>query len=160
LRCHLLLLLELCPLILDGVEQPLKVKLHPYRFDDELFHLLLKKPLFVSAAGFRSFGNYGADALVDLEPTLLNEVLNGFMRGIRVDFQSGCQGPNGGEALPRLELAADEGFLGSKDHLINNRFAGLELEAESCHMDNVTDRTGKVKEKAGRMRQPPAEPDC
>ena len=91
--------MELCPLILDGVEQPSKVKLHSYRFDDELFHLFLEKSLFVSAAGFGSFGNHGADTLVDLEPALLNEVLNGFMRSIRVDFQSACQGSNGGLLL-------------------------------------------------------------
>jgi hypothetical protein len=152
--------LEFCPLILDGIEQPSKVKLHSYRFDDKLFQLFLEKPLFVSAAGFRSFGNNGADTLVDLQPAILNEVLNGFVRGIRVDFQSACQGSNGGEGLPRLELAADEGFLGSKDHLINNRFAGLELEAECCHTDNVTGRTGGVKEKVGRMRQPLAGTNC
>jgi hypothetical protein len=82
------------------------------------------------------------------------------MRGIRVDFQRTREGSNGGEGLPRLELAADEGFLGSKYHLINNRFAGLELEAESCHTDNVTDRTGVVKENLARMRQPVAGPNC
>jgi hypothetical protein len=146
--------LELCPLILDGVEQPLKVKLHSNCFDDELFQLFLEKPLFVPAARLGPFGNYGAHTLVDLEPALLDQVLNGFMRSVRVDFESECQGSNGREGLPRLELAADKGLLRGENHLVDNGFAWLEVDAKSCHMDNVTPVTEGVKEESGRGWQP------
>jgi hypothetical protein len=137
--------LELCPLIRDGVEQPLKVKLHSNCFDDELFHLFLEKPLFVPAARLGPFGNYGADTLVNLEPALLDQVLNGFMRCVRVDFERECQGSNGREGLSRLELAADKGLLCGENHLVDNGFAWLEVDAKSCHMDNVTPVTERVK---------------
>jgi hypothetical protein len=144
--------LELRPLILNGVEQPLKVKLHSYRLDDELFHLFLKEPLLVSATGLWSFGNHSADTLVDFEPALLNEVLNRLVRGVRVDFESGCQGSNRGKRLSGLELAADESFFSGENHLIDDGFTWLELETEDRHTDTVTVVTGSVKEKIGRMR--------
>ena len=74
------------------------------------------------------------------------------MRGVRVDFKSRCQGANGREGLPWLELAADKGLLGGKDHLIHNRFTGLDLKTESRHMDNVTVMTGRVKWEMSRSR--------
>ena len=138
----------------------MKVKLHSNCFDDELFHLFLKKPLFVPAARLGPFGNYGANTLVNLEPALLDQVLNGFMRSVRVDFESECQGWNGRKGLPRLELAADKGLLCGENHLVDNGFAWLEVD-ERCHMDNVTPVTEGVKEESdagGRCFREPRRP--
>ena len=146
--------MELRPLILDGVEQPLKVKLHSYGFYNELFHFLLQKPLFVSTARLGPFGNDSAHALVNLEPALLDKVLNGFVRGVRVDFEGRCQRSNGRKGLAWLQLTADKGLLSSENHLIDDRFAGFELEANSCHTDNVTVVTGTVKKKFDRRASP------
>jgi hypothetical protein len=140
--------LQLCPLIPDGVEQSLKIKLHSYRFNNKLFHMFLEKPLFVPAARLGPFGNYGTHTLVNFEPALLNEMLNSFVRGVGVDFESGCQRSNGGEGLAGLELAADEGLLSGENYLIDNRLTRLELETQSCHTNNVMHRTENVKKKA------------
>lgn len=121
----------------------MKVEFNSNCFDDELLHLFLEKPLSVSAARLGPFGNYSAHTLVHLKPAFMDKVLNGLMRGVRVDFESGCQGANGRESLPWLELAANKCFLGGENYLIHNRFTGLELKAESCHMHNVTAMTGE-----------------
>jgi hypothetical protein len=125
----------------------LKIEFNSNCFDDELLHLFLEKPLSVSAARFGPFGNDGTHTLADLKPAFLDKVLNSFMRGVWVDFESGCQGSHGREGLPWLELAADKGLLGGENHLIHNRFTRLELKAERCHMDNVTAMTARVKRK-------------
>jgi len=140
------------PLILNRVKQPLKVKFNSNCFDNELLHLFLEKPLSISAARFGPFGNDSAHTLVDLKPAFMDKVLNGLMRGVRVDFKSRCQGANRRESLPWLKLAADKGFLGSENYLIHNRFTGFELKAEYCHMDNVTAMTERVKWKMLSIR--------
>jgi len=137
--------LELYPLIFDRVKKRLKVEFNSNCFYDELLHLFLEKPLSVSAAWLGSAGNDGAYTLVDLKPAFLNEVLNGLVCSVWVDFEGRCKRANRREGLPRTELAAYKGLLRGKDHLIHNRFTGLELKAESCHMNNVTAMTGRVK---------------
>lgn len=132
-------------MILDGIEKPLKVKLHSYCFNDQLLHLFLEQPLFVATARLGPFGNYGTHPLVDIEPALLDEVLNGLMSRVRMDLESGCQGSNRRKGLARLEFPAEKGLLSCKDHLIHDGLTRLKLKAEWCHMNTVTAMTRGVK---------------
>jgi hypothetical protein len=54
----------------------------------------------------------------------LNEVLDGFVSGVWMYFERGCESANGREGLTRLKLATDECLLGGENYLIDNRFAG------------------------------------
>jgi len=62
-----------------------------------------------------------------------------------MDFQVGGQRADRRKRLPGQKLAADERLLGRENYLVDDGLAGLELEPQRCHMDNVTDGTLRVK---------------
>lgn len=133
-------------MVLDCIEKALKIQFHAHCFHDELLHLVVQETFSVSATGLRPFGNHGPNPLMDLEPAFLDEVLDGFVRGVGVNLERGSQSADRGEGLAGLKFAADEGFLRGKHNLVGDGLSGLKLELEYCHMDTVTLRTDCVKD--------------
>ena len=74
----------------------------------------------------------------------MNQVLNGFVRGVGMDFERRRERPDGGENLAGLQFAADESLLGGKDQLIEDLFAGAESQFERYHIIYVTHVTANV----------------
>ena len=89
-------------------------------------------------------------------PAFLNEVLDGFMCSVGMDFERGGQGANRREGLTWLKFTAYEGLLGGEYDLVDSGLARFKLEAQSCHMD--THVRGDVNGSLRRMRQPAAGP--
>lgn len=131
---------------LDGIEDLIKIKTDAFRFHDQLIDLIVQQAFLIAGAGARQFGHDGSDSGPDLEIPLVNQMLDDFMRGIGVNFEIGGERANGRKGLPGLKLAADKGFGGGEDHLIENGLAGPKrIQPQQRHSRNVTRRTRRVK---------------
>jgi hypothetical protein len=136
---------EFCPLCLDRIENIFQTDSDSKRLDDELLDFLLEELPPVAGSSRRRRGDDRADAGPYFEPAFLYQVLNDFVRCVRVNLQLGRQRSNGWERMARLKLAADERLCDGKNNLIENRQAGTQREFEWCHMRNVTQVSVPVK---------------
>jgi hypothetical protein len=78
-------------------------------------------------------------------------MLNHLVRRVRMDFKIGRQRSHRRKRLTGLQFSADEGFRRGKDNLIEDGLPRQKLEAQHCHIGNVTLVTWFVKYAVKRL---------
>jgi hypothetical protein len=132
-------------LVFNRLNNVADIKFQALRFHYELLDLAVQKALSVARARLWNPGDYRSNPWKGFEPAFLNQVLDDFVRCIRVNFEFGRERPDRRKCLARLKFAADEGLFSGKYKLVENGFAGVKVEAEQCHMRTVTQVTVLVK---------------
>lgn len=104
----------------------------------QTLQVLIQQATPLVAASSCAIGHHGTHTRVCLEPFLLDEVLDGFMRRIGVNLQIRGNGAHRRKWLSREIFAAQYGTDGGKDHLVDDRQSAAEFEIECRHIGTVT----------------------
>jgi hypothetical protein len=117
-------------LVFNRLNNVVDIKFQAFRFHDELLDLALQKALAVARPRLWNLGDYRSNPRKGFEPAFLDQVLDDSVRCIRMNFELGRERPDRGKCLARMKFAADEGLFRGKYKLVENGFAGVQVETE------------------------------
>jgi hypothetical protein len=115
-----------------------EIEAHALSLHYELLDFLPQEALPVSTRRLWQLRDDGSDAGLYLEIPLLNQVLDHFMRGIRMNLQLCGKRSHRRKRLTRPEFSADERLDSGKHHLVEDGLFGMQNEPEKRHIDSVT----------------------
>jgi len=125
----------------EGVEHLIEFNAHVLGFDDDLFDLVAEELSALFAAGIGQDGDDGADAGASFKQAFVDEVSDDLVGGVGIDFEFLAERAHGRKGIAGAELAADHGFFGCVDDLLEERDAGAVWNAEGDHVCTITRST-------------------
>src|ERR1700676_32433 len=138
LAAHLLLMVKLCPLVPNSLHQFAQIEIQALSLNYELLHFALQQTLPVTGPWLGNLRNNSSNPGPRLEPPFVDQVLHNTVRGVGMDFEFNGERSNRRQLLSRLQFAADECSLDGKYQLVEDGFAGLQVQPKKCHMRTVT----------------------
>src|SRR6478736_272336 len=113
------------PVRFDGLKHVVQRRADSPRFDDQLVHLLFQQSLSIACPSLRLLRNCRADTRPHLEPAFLNQMLDDFVCGIRVDPEISRECANGRKRSAGWKLAAHERLRRGEHDLLEDRLSGV-----------------------------------